>query len=233
MRRRVDLTGERYGRLQVIGPSETRIRNRTCHECLCECGTRVTVTTDFLRSGHRRSCGCLQQEVSLKGTHGFARRIVPTRPEYRAYQGAKARCNNPRASSFENYGGRGIEFRFTSFQQFLDELGPRPEGDYSLDRIDSDGHYEPGNVRWATKSLQSFNKRAWNKSGIKGVAFDRKCPHRPWQARIGVNGRRRYLGHFATADEAARAIETAAREAFARHDRVQQVMEQVRSIAER
>lgn len=80
-------------------------------------------------------------------------------PEYRAYNDAKTRCTNPNVGSWEYYGGRGIQFRFTSFMEFLDEIGPRPSPNHSLDRINSDGHYERGNVRWATKSEQMKNRR--------------------------------------------------------------------------
>ena len=77
-----------------------------------------------------------------------------------AYHGAKQRCTNPNHDSWKYYGGRGIEFRFTSFKQFLWDIGgPTPSPDHTLDRIDNDGHYEPGNVRWATRSVQAGNKR--------------------------------------------------------------------------
>jgi hypothetical protein len=82
-------------------------------------------------------------------------------PEYVAYCQAKARCNNPKNPAFKNYGGRGIRFLFTSFAQFLSEVGRRPEGRlpsgmplYSIHRIDNDGNYEPGNVKWATQKEQ-------------------------------------------------------------------------------
>lgn len=80
-------------------------------------------------------------------------------PERAAYYRARWRCVNPRAHGFQNYGGRGIEFRFESFAQFLSELGPRPPG-MTLDRIDNDRHYEPGNVRWADWETQNNNRRA-------------------------------------------------------------------------
>jgi hypothetical protein len=79
-------------------------------------------------------------------------------PEWRAYHDAKARCNNPRHKRFTDYGGRGIRFLFTSFDQFIANLGLRPEG-LTLDRINNDGHYEPGNVRWATDEQQIKNRR--------------------------------------------------------------------------
>jgi len=79
-------------------------------------------------------------------------------PEYGAYTGAKYRCTNPRAASWPDYGGRGIKFLFARFEDFVACLGPRPEG-LTLDRINNDGHYEPGNVRWASPSENTRNSR--------------------------------------------------------------------------
>jgi hypothetical protein len=86
-------------------------------------------------------------------------------PEHDAYISARYRCMNPCSDAWEDYGGRGIKFLFASFEQFFAELGPRPAGVdargkalYSLDRIDNDGNYEPGNVRWATREEQRANQ---------------------------------------------------------------------------
>lgn len=79
-------------------------------------------------------------------------------PERRAFNSARTRCNNPNTAVYSYYGGRGIEFRFTSFDEFFKELGNRPSDSHSLDRIDNDGHYEKGNVRWATKKEQIGNR---------------------------------------------------------------------------
>lgn len=87
--------------------------------------------------------------------HGYAR---DNRPEYAAYLNAKYRCNTPTAPAWKDYGARGIKFLFTSFEQFIAELGPRPAG-MSLDRKENDGNYEPGNVRWATKEEQARSRR--------------------------------------------------------------------------
>ncbi|HKV79758.1 MAG TPA: site-specific integrase [Candidatus Sulfotelmatobacter sp.] len=97
-------------------------------------------------------------------------------PEGQAYQSARTRCTNPSHISWKHYGGRGIQFLFTSFEQFLAELGPRPEG-HELDRINNDGHYEPGNVRWATGTDQIQNRRPFkhkNPSHLKGTRKQRK-----------------------------------------------------------
>lgn len=92
-----------------------------------------------------------------KCKHGHATRTNQS-AEYSAYIAAKMRCVNPNNPRYMSYGGRGIEFRFTSFEQFFAELGPRPAG-MSLDRESNDGHYEVGNVRWATPAQQRKNQR--------------------------------------------------------------------------
>jgi hypothetical protein len=81
-------------------------------------------------------------------------------PEYRAWQNMKQRCFNPKDVSYARYGGRGItvcQRWLDSFAAFLEDVGPRPDPSLSLDRIDADGHYEPGNVRWADRSTQARN----------------------------------------------------------------------------
>jgi hypothetical protein len=85
-------------------------------------------------------------------------KLLKHTPEYVAYHHAMARCTKPNHKDWKYYGGRGIQFRFTSFRQFFVELGPRPDGK-SLDRVNNNGHYEPGNVRWATRTEQNRNQR--------------------------------------------------------------------------
>ena len=80
------------------------------------------------------------------------------RPEYNVYCAAKARCTNPNDQAFAYYGGRGIQFRFASFEDFINHIGPRPEK-HQLDRENNDGHYEQGNVRWVTKKANCRNTR--------------------------------------------------------------------------
>lgn len=86
----------------------------------------------------------------INGTHS---------PEYAAYNSAKARCTNSNHPNYKHYGQRGIRFLFSSFEEFIDEIGLRPSSLHSLDRENNDGHYEPGNVRWATPSEQANNRR--------------------------------------------------------------------------
>ena len=83
--------------------------------------------------------------------------------EYDCYQGAKARCQNPHHKSWKDYGGRGILFKFVSFQQFINHIGLKPSPELSIDRINNDGYYTIGNVRWANAKEQSANRRSSKK----------------------------------------------------------------------
>lgn len=113
---------------------------------------------------------------------------------YWIYHDAKSRCINPNHKRYKDYGGRGIQFNFQTFQKFLDYLGPRPFN-YELDRTNNDGNYEFGNVRWVDFSTQQKNKRIYknNTSGVKGVNFVTSIGK--WVARCNEqsNGKRRYL----------------------------------------
>jgi hypothetical protein len=90
--------------------------------------------------------------------HGHAPAGNPS-PEYNSWRGARDRCVNPKHISYRFYGAKGVEFRFVSFEEFLAELGPKPSPEHTVDRIDSTGHYEVGNVRWATRKEQFENQR--------------------------------------------------------------------------
>lgn len=167
--RLINLTGKQFGRLLVLGLNDCRGENgQLFWDCLCSCGIlRSPIGGQRLRSGHSRSCGCLAREQvqTLNLKHGRSRT-----GEYISYHHAKARCSDPNQHNYNNYGGRGIEFRFNSFEEFLEHLGPRPSSGHSLDRFpDNNGHYESGNVRWATSALQCRNKRDNRYLEIDGI----------------------------------------------------------------
>lgn len=153
-----DYSGKRVGRLLVLS-RDLRTPSGWLWKCLCDCGNLCLVKVGNLTVESTRSCGCLKTETLAKRNvkHG----MLPRRKrssEMDIFNGAKARCTNPRAPAFKHYGARGIEFRFTDFRQFIDTVGLRPSPQHSLDRIDNDGYYEPGNVRWATHKEQHDNQ---------------------------------------------------------------------------
>jgi hypothetical protein len=154
--KKLNLIGQRYGRLVVkdlVGRTNWGIAQ---WRCICDCGIETVVLHNHLRDETTRSCGCLK----LENNSGFRHGGYHT-PEYTSFHAAKKRCTNTNAKQYADYGGRGIEFCFKSFEEFYAEVGPRPEPkfDYSLERIDNNGHYEKGNVRWATKIQQARNRR--------------------------------------------------------------------------
>jgi hypothetical protein len=154
-----DLQGQIFGRLTVIAYAGLLPpMQRTSWYCECACGTRyVQVKSQSLLNGSCQSCGCLwlDRVRDANSTHGEGGKLNTT-PEYKAYYAAHARCKD---LDDPDYGGRGIQFRFTSYEVFLNHIGRRPSSKHSLDRIDNEGHYEVGNVKWSTKSEQMRNRR--------------------------------------------------------------------------
>lgn len=163
MPRRGEMTtakvGERFGRLVVLsGQGKKR-------ECLCDCGNTIKVgRTSDLTSGNTASCGCLRREVTRANRlkHGAASGTKVTRA-YGVWQTMLQRCRNPRNHKWNDYGGRGISVceRWNEFANFLQDMGEPPIG-LSIDRVDNDGNYEPGNCRWATSQQQAANRRRKN-----------------------------------------------------------------------
>lgn len=147
--------------------------------CKCECGNTGTIRSSSLASGNSKSCGCLNAEMCVRRptTHGGT-----NLPEYKTYVDAKCRCRNANTPNFSLYGGRGIEFRFESFEEFYAELGEKPTRHHSIDRIDNNGHYEKGNVRWATRAEQSRNRRSSRLITINGKT---QCVT-DWGAEVGI-----------------------------------------------
>ncbi len=150
--------GQRLVFLVALGGQEGLGRNRKA-AYKCSCGNLVTAREQSVKSGNTKSCGCLLHDVLLKRnakmkTHGLSKS-----PEYTCFRCSKSRCNNPKDKDYHNYGGRGIEFKFNSFEQFFKELGLKPSKGHSVDRIDNDGPYAPGNVKWSTAEEQANNRK--------------------------------------------------------------------------
>ena len=148
--------GQKYGKLIAIRPAD-KIGNRTAWLFKCVCGKEIA--RPITRVLHGRNLSCSKACGQL--VHGHAR-IGKISTEFRSYVHARERCISPANKDYSYYGGRGIEFRFNSFEEFYDELGPKPSPKHSVDRIDNNGHYESGNVRWATKREQMNNTRRQN-----------------------------------------------------------------------
>jgi hypothetical protein len=161
------MAGERYGRLIVTSRAGSKGKSSTWN-CLCDCGTEKVISRVQLQTGNTKSCGCYQRESAADRlrTHG----LTDTR-EYHAWCGAKSRVSNSKSPSWGDYGGRGITMYpewFDSFELFLRDMGKCPKG-YTLDRINNNGNYEPGNCRWATNKQQTLNRRKFvNHETLRG-----------------------------------------------------------------
>lgn len=157
----LDLTGMRFGRLQVIKLGDYYLdgygQKRRKWICKCDCGNTKMALSSELKSGRTKSCGCLKHE-SCHTTHGLSKTRL-----YRIWDNMKSRCNNPKVNCYENYGGRGISVckewmdNFESFYKWSMENGY--SDNLTLDRIDNDGNYMPSNCKWTTTKEQSRNKR--------------------------------------------------------------------------
>ena len=163
----MNLDGEKFGRLIIVG--KIIEKRRTYCKCICECGNEIIVRFDCLKSGNTKSCGCLKREVSsitvignsFKHGHALAGKFTK---EYRAWTNMKTRCYNSNVNNYHRYGGRGIKVCdrwLNDFEAFLNDVGFAPSPEYSIDRINNDGNYEPGNVKWSTASEQVNNRTSY------------------------------------------------------------------------
>ena len=163
MGRPIDLTGERFYRLYVIRQAPNRVykngETKRCWLCQCDCGNTIVVTTQELRNGDTRSCGCLKTELTKirLTTHGKNRTHL-----HNVWKAMRKRCSNVNNKDYCRYGGRGIKVcdewqnDFLSFERWAINNG-YIEG-LTIDRVNNDGNYEPNNCRWVTHKDQCNNR---------------------------------------------------------------------------
>lgn len=151
----------------------------------CDCGKEKVVAVSDIRNGHTRSCGCLRHKLLVQRMtkHGHSTRAGWS-STYKKWKGMIDRCTHKSFSKWEHYGGRGIRVckRWrSSFEAFLEDMGEAPTG-MSLDRINPDGNYTPGNCRWATQKQQARNKR----TSVMVTARGETLCVAEWAERVGI-----------------------------------------------
>lgn len=176
-----DLTGERFGRWTVV-----RLHHhdrRLWWTCRCECGTEKVVAGLGLTGGASRSCGCLIRDITSRRSRVHGHACTNKTRTYRAWRGLCGRCQNVSHQDYRHYGARGIQVceRWRLFENFLADMGEAPAG-MSIDRIDNDGNYEPGNCRWATPTEQGNNTRRNRRITIN----EETLTVQQWERRFGI-----------------------------------------------
>jgi hypothetical protein len=155
-----ELAGHRFGRLVVVAQAPSSADGFANWECICDCGNALVTSGKRLRGGVTKSCGCLRVDAIKRTskeniTHGKSKSTT-----WNSWISMRSRCMNKNVAEYKNYGARGISIcdKWSDFSAFLADMGERPEGK-TLDRIDVNGNYEPGNCRWSTPKEQMRNKR--------------------------------------------------------------------------
>lgn len=177
-----DMTGQRFGRLVVVGAGVKDFGKPVVYPCLCDCGSGSSVTRSSLLSGNTQSCGCLKIERTTERStkHGLCRSV-----EYKIWCGLQRRCYDKAVKQYADYGGRGVTIceRWKDFKNFYDDMGDKPSPEHSIDRIDNDGNYEPANCRWATRKEQNSNKR----NNVYVTAYGKTLTITAWSNLVGIS----------------------------------------------
>lgn len=169
----VDIAGQTFGLLTAVKRVGSDKAGKAVWLFNCDCGNVKEVLAISVRRGLTFSCGCAHKRAAIENAakasqlnykHGGT-----GTPEYKAWVAMRARCGDESHVSYKDYGGRGIRVCdewVDDYPAFLAHIGKRPKGDYSLDRIDNEKGYSPGNVRWADKKTQANNRRPRKKKEV-------------------------------------------------------------------
>lgn len=177
----LDLTGKKFGRLRVVARGPDKEQGRPSWLCVCTCGKQSAVDGRALRCGNTRSCGCWKDEKTgaRRRTHGMSYTVT-----YAVWRNMHERCGNPNNTQYADYGGRGIGVctRWHSFENFLADMGERPEG-MTLERMKNSRGYSKSNCVWATRMQQAKNKRnnRWLTAGGETLHLAE------WGRRLGIS----------------------------------------------
>lgn len=164
----IDRTGQRFGRLTVLSLRNRASRvplRRTTWTCQCDCGTVVDVEAGKLASGHTQSCGCYMRERASQANLRHGQSSHPNggnaTKEYNTWMLMLRRCHKVGSQDYAQYGGRGITVceRWHTFDLFFSDMGAAPSPSHSIERLDNERGYEPGNCKWATPKEQRRNQR--------------------------------------------------------------------------
>lgn len=177
----IDLTGQKFGRFLVIAKSVSMNKKRPLWHVRCDCGAERVVRGWDLRRGETKSCGCYNRDVARKRatTHGLKGTTT-----YVSWINMLDRCRRENNSSFKRYGNRGITVcsRWKEFEKFFQDMGSRPSG-LTLERIDNNAGYFPGNCRWASRQQQANNRCT-----TRSLTFGNKTmPISVWSKELGLS----------------------------------------------
>lgn len=207
---RRDWTGVKQGKLTIESRAEDKITSSGSKairwNCVCECGSSVVLRSSALASGSSH-CGCVVVQRKIKHGHTVNEEHTPT---FTSWHAMIQRCRNPNNHAYPEYGAKGIAFQesWSSFENFLEDMGLRPEGT-SLNRINGAKIYSKETCEWATLAVQAYDqkKRVTNKSGKTGVAWDKRLSK--WEAYISVEKKKISLGLYVDLQDAIKAREEA------------------------
>lgn len=221
--KRKNIINVKFTRLTVVSVFDWENENGKggpLYNCVCDCGNTFIAAHEYLIKGTRKSCGCLKKELDEKFTSSLVTHGLTKHPLYSTWRSMLARCYNQKNSNYHNYGGRGITvcdrwLEKDGLINFIKDMGERPDG-LSLDRVDNNGNYTPENCRWASKSLQHFNKRQKDGKELpKGIrCITLKNGESRYTAYITCKGVVKFLGYFQTIEDALTARRVAELELF-------------------